>query len=210
MEFCVWGGRLSKAPLDFDARHPIILPADSWFTRLIIAHYHELVGHSGINHTFAALREKFWVLKGGAAVRSVLAGCWICRRRNSLPGVQKMADLPEARMQMHQPVFFHTGVDCFGPFIVKQGRSVVKRYGCIFTCMVSRAVHLEVLHSLTSDSFISALRRFVGRRGGVGHVYSDNGTNFVGGQRVLKETVERWNQNQISDFLLQKEIDWHF
>ena len=180
------GGRLSKAPLDFDARHPIILPADSWFTRLIIAHYHELVGHSGINHTFAALREKFWVLKGGAAVRSVLAGCWICRRRNSLPGVQKMADLPEARMQMHQPVFFHTGVDCFGPFMVKQGRSVVKRSGCIFTCMVSRAVHLEVLHSLTSDSFISALRRFVGRRGGVGHVYSDNGTNFVGGQRVLK------------------------
>ena len=79
-----------------------------------------------------------------------------------------------------------------------------------FTCMVSRAVYLKVLHFITSDSFISALRRFVGRRGGVGHIFSDNGTNFVGGQRVLKELVERWSQKPISDFLLQKEIDWYF
>ena len=125
-------GRLSKAPLGFDARHPTILPGDSWFTQLIISYYLKLAGRSGINHTFSALREKFWVLKGGAAVRSVLAGCWICRRCNSLSGVQKMADLPEVRIQMHQPIFFHTGVDCFGPFMMKEGKNVVKRYGCIY------------------------------------------------------------------------------
>ena len=95
-----------------------------------------------------------------------------------------MADLPEARLLVHQPAFFHAGVDCFGPFMVKQGRSSVKKYGCIFTCMVSRAVHLEVLHSLSSDSFISGLRRFVGRRGGVGHIYADNAANFVWADRI--------------------------
>ena len=101
---------------------------------------------------------------------------------------------------------FHTGVDYFGSFMVKQNRSSVKRYGCIFTCMVSRAVLLEVLHSLSSDFFTSGLHRFVGRRGGVGHIYSDNTTNFVGANRILRETIKCWNQHQISEFLLQKEI----
>ena len=68
-----------------------------------------------------------------------------------------MAELPQARMQVYHPPFFHTGVDYFGPLLVRQERSLVKRYGCIFTCMTSRAIHLEVAHSLTSDSFISAL-----------------------------------------------------
>ena len=99
---------------------------------------------------------------------------------------------------------------CFGVFSVKQGRSLVKRYGCIFTCMTVRAVHLEVLHTLSTDSFISALRRFVARRGNVGHIYSDNGTNFVGAEKALKESIRKWNQKQITEFLVQKEVDWYF
>ena len=106
--------------------------------------------------------------------------------------------------------FFHTGVDYFGPFTVKQGRSRVKRYGCIFTCMTTRAVHLELAHSLSTDSFISALRRFVGRRGCVSHIHSDNGTNFVGADKELRKALEDWNQHRIAACLQQKEIDWHF
>ena len=93
---------------------------------------------------------------------------------------------------------------------MKQGRSLVKRYGCIFTCMTVRAVHLEVLHTLSTDSFISALRRFVARRGNVGHIYSDNGTNFAVADKVLKESIWKWNQKQITEFLVQKEVDRHF
>ena len=121
-----------------------------------------------------------------------------------------MAELPRALMHVNHPTFFHFGVDYFGPLLVKQGRSEVKRYECMFTCMTSQTVHLEVAHSLSSDSFISALSRFISRRGSVSHIYSDNGSNFVGADRILKESIKGLNQNQISQFLLRKEIDWHF
>ena len=86
----------------------------------------------------------------------------------------------------------------------------MKRYGCIFTCMTTRAVHLKLAHSLSTDSFISALRRFVGRRGCVSRIYSDNGTNFVGADKELRKALEDWNQHRIAACLQQKEIDWHF
>ena len=111
---------------------------------------------------------------------------------------------------MQQPPFFHTDTDCFGPFLVKHGRSAVERYGCIFTCMTVQAVHLEVPHSLSTYSFILAFRRFISRRGFVGHLYSDNGTNFIGADRVLKESIRLWNKHQISRFLLQKETEWNY
>ena len=187
------GGRLRKASISSDARHPIILPSNSYFTKLVIRWYHLLAGHSGFNHTSSALSQRFWIEKGGYVIRNVLKECATCQRQNAQVSTQLMADLPECRLDMNHAPFFHTGVDCFGVFSVKQGRSLVKRYGCIFTCMTVRAVHLEVLHTLSTDSFISALRRFVARRGNVGHIYSDNGTNFVGAERVLKESIRKWN-----------------
>ena len=108
---------------------------------------------------------------------------------------------------MFQPPFSHTGMDYFGPFLVRQRRSQVQRYGCIFICLTVRAVHLEVAPDLTTASFINALRRFVARRGPVRHIYSDNGTNFVGSERVLKDSIAAWNQQQISQDLRQKEIE---
>lgn len=121
-----------------------------------------------------------------------------------------MADLPEDRVHSEKPPFSYVGVDCFGPFMVKQGRSHVKRYGCIFTCVVVRAVHIEILHSLDTDSFLNALQRFMARRGQLELIRSDNGTNFVGGNRELREGIQNWNQQKIQNHLLQKGIDWKF
>lgn len=109
-----------------------------------------------------------------------------------------------------KPPFTHVGVDCFGPFEVKRGRSVVKRYGVIFTCLNIRAVHLELATSLDTDSFIHALRRFIARRGQAVEIHSDNGTNFVGAQRELQEAMKGWNHDQINSCLLQKGIKWNF
>lgn len=99
-----------------------------------------------------------------------------------------MADLPKERLRADLPPFSNVGVDYFGPFETKRGRSQVKRYGVIFTCMTSRAVHLEMAHSLNTDSCIDALRRFIARRGQVLHIRSDNGTNLVGAKRVTEFT----------------------
>jgi len=102
------------------------------------------------------------------------------------------------------------GINYFGPFLVRQRRSLIKRYGAIFTCLAVRTVHLEVSHSLDTDSFILALRRFIAHRGQLKEIRSDNGTNFIGGERELRVMIESWNQAKIHDTLLQKGIKWVF
>lgn len=100
-----------------------------------------------------------------------------------------MADLPESRVLAEKPPFTSVGVDNFGPFQVRRGRSFVKRYGVIFTCLAIRAVHLEIAHSLSTDSFLLALRRFIARRGQVKEIYSDNGSNLTGGEKELRDAI---------------------
>nr|CAB3263159.1 uncharacterized protein LOC104265735 [Phallusia mammillata] len=204
------GGRLERACVEFDVKHPMILPYDHRFTDLVIMQQHDEVGHSGMGHTWSSLRQRYWIIKGGVAVRRVLGKCVSCRRRNGSLDKQMMADLPASRLQANKPPFSVVGVDYFGPFLVKQGRSEVKRYGCIFSCFSTRAAHIEIAHSLSTDSFIGALRRFIGRRGRPDQIYSDNGTNFVGAERILREELNRWNQRQIYKYLQQRDIAWSF
>lgn len=90
-----------------------------------------------------------------------------------------MADLPEERVMPDKAPFTDVGVDYFGPLEVKRGRSLLKRYRVLFTCLTSRAVHLEVTHTLDTDSCINAVRRFICRRGPVSSLRSDNGTNYT-------------------------------
>lgn len=121
-----------------------------------------------------------------------------------------MADLPQERLLPDKPPFTNVGVDYFGPVEIKRGRSIVKRYGVLFTCLTIRAVHIEVAHSLDTDSCINALRCFVARRGQVSIMRSDNGTNFVGAERELREAIESWNQSKIHNAMLRKGIKWIF
>ena len=121
-----------------------------------------------------------------------------------------MADLPADRITLDKPPFTSVGLDYFGPLQVRRGRSLVKRYRVIFTFMTIRAVHLEVAHSLDTDSFLMALRRFIPRRGQVKIIRSDNTTNFTSGERELRESINAWNQSKIHHTLLQKNIKWIF
>lgn len=118
-----------------------------------------------------------------------------------------MADLPEDRVQSAPP-FTYCAVDYFGPWYVKEGRRQLKRYGVLFTCMASRAVHLEVANSLTTDSFINAYRRFVGRRGPVRQIRSDQGTNFVGARNELQEALSELDHEKVRQELLKRNCDW--
>ena len=120
-----------------------------------------------------------------------------------------MASLPSDRLQV-APVFSKVGVDFFGPLRVKHLRKQEKRYGCLFTCLVTRAVHLEVAFSLSTDSFIMCLTRFIARRGKPTVIYSDNGTNFVGANRELRECINDCNQDMIGRVLSQERIQWVF
>ncbi|KAK2874939.1 hypothetical protein Q8A73_024345 [Channa argus] len=177
---------------------------------LILQDIHERIGHGGRNHVLSTLRQRYWIPNAISAIRKILSSCRTCRRLHGATGRQQMADLPLSRVLPDEPPFTRTGVDCFGPFTIKRGRTTAKRYGVIFTCMATRAVHIEVAASLDTDSFINALRRFIARRGQVLEIHSDNGTNFVGAERELKRSLEEWNMSKIENRLTQSGIKWMF
>ena len=118
-----------------------------------------------------------------------------------------MADLPEERLEPSPP-FSYCGVDLFGPWYVKEGCKELKRYGVVFTCLASRAVHLEVCQPLETDSFLNALRRFLCRRGPIRQLRADQGSNFIGARRELREALSEMDQDKIKSDLLKMNCDW--
>ena len=125
------------------------------------------------------------------------------------PEISRWQIYQKKRLKVVKP-FAHVGIDCFGPFYIKQSRSEVKRYGCIFTCMNYRAVHIEKLNSLETDSFINGFRRFMARRGTPVKVWSDNGTNFVGGCPEIVKCLQQLDEEKIRRFGLENEVEWNF
>ena len=159
------GGRLRRARLSCDVKFPAILPKESHVTNLVVKHFHEKVRHQGRGLTLNEIHSNgFWIVGGSSIVRSHLHKCVVCRKLRGTFQEQKMADLSEDRLEPAPP-FTNCGVDYIGPWLIKQGRKEVKRYGVLFTCMASRAILLEVSNTLETDSFINALRRFICRRG---------------------------------------------
>lgn len=206
---CV-GGRLTNAPITETAKHPILLPAHHHVSRLLVWHYHSITGHGGTERVLAEIRQRFWIVKGRVTVKRVLSTCVPCKRSKQPLAIQRMADLPSERVTPNEAPFAYVGVDYFGPIEVKRARSQVKRYGCLFTCLSTRAIHIEMAFSLDTDSFINCLERYMARRGQPKRIRSDNGSNFVGAKAELKGALDEWNHEQISNHLLQKEIEWVF
>ena len=117
-----------------------------------------------------------------------------------------MAHLPKNRMDLNQPPFTNTGVDFFGPLVIKQGRKRIKRWVSLFTCMTVTCVHLEVVESLETDGFINALQRFISRRQKPKQLHSDCRTNFKGAAKELKETFKGLNQTKLANFAHQRKL----
>ena len=169
----------------------VILHHKSRLTELLIQEAHKSNLHSGISHTLNELRAKYWILKGFATVKASLKACVVCKKVNSRLAEQQMADLPEWRTTPSPP-FSHTGLDYAGPlFITKKGTQ--KRYILLFTCGVTRAVHLELTQTLDQQDFLLAFDRFTARRGVPSNMYSDNGTTFVAAAKMLPNITWQFN-----------------
>lgn len=205
---CV-GGRLKHSQALGLEKHPVILPPKHVVTTLLLQQFHQR-GHTGVEWTASLVGERFWVPKLRSQLKSIRRHCLVCKRRFDFPMVQKMADLPEDRCSPPARPFQEVGVDLFGPFLVRQGRATVKRYGCIFSCPSSRAVHLEVLHSLEADSFLNSLVRFCARRGRPQVIRSDNGRNFVGATAELAREFKLLDKDSVIRGARSRGIDWRF
>ena len=142
-----------------------------------------------------------WILGIRNDLRSIKNKCITCRKGRAQTITPVMADLPEERLDA-STAFTNIGVDYFGPFIVKIGRRNEKRWCCLFTCLTMRAVHIEVVPKLDTDSCLNAIMRFIARRGKPNTIISDDGTNFVGAEREFAEYVAAWNKEGIEEHLI--------
>ena len=186
------GGRIQNASISDTEAHPIILPGKSHVALLLVRMCHEQASHQGRLITEGAIRSKgYWITGVKRLISSTLRQCVKCRRLRGKEQQQIMAVLPEDRVEI-KPPFSNIGVDLFGPWEVltrktRGGAANSKRWAALFTCLSTRAVHIEVLESMSTSSFVNAYRRFVALRGKADLIRSDRGTNFVGAEKLIQD-----------------------
>ncbi|XP_017480228.1 PREDICTED: uncharacterized protein LOC108369602 [Rhagoletis zephyria] len=207
------GGRLDNAGVEDGIRHPILLPRESTLTKLIVWQMHTDTLHGGVQLMLHTIRQKYWILYALSLVKQCIHACTTCRRHKHIMMNQRMASLPKARVTPAPP-FSVSGVDYCGPFNIRIGskaiRTVKKTYAAIFVCMATKAVHIELAEDLSAEAFINIYTRFVNRRGLCTDLYSDNGTAFVGANRMMEEDLQAWHGEYAQQNLANKGIRWHF
>ena len=176
-----------KADLPSSIKHPILLDEGHHNTSLIVQDSHKRVMHGGAKLTLTELRERFWIVQGRQFVRKLLYKCVICRKLERRPYQAPLSPpLPEFRVK-ECPPFAYTGVDFVGPLYVKNHTvPQQKEWICLYTCCVTRAIHLALAPSLTTSVFLRSLRRFSARRGTPLLMLSDNGKTFKSAAREIK------------------------
>ncbi|GFU51276.1 integrase catalytic domain-containing protein [Trichonephila clavipes] len=171
-----------------DFRLPIILPSNHPVVKALIIYKHAQLGHAGVQMLMYTLRESYWILKGRKTIKEVIKTCIICKRFNA-----KLISVSEG--------------------LLPQDRNGEKNWILILTCAVYRAIHLELLTTVSTESFLLGLRRFIARRGRPSVIYSDNGTNFKGAYRLdQKVNLEKLKNveelNPISWKFIPPQVPW--
>ena len=169
------------------------------------------LAHTSAGRTLHETWKMYWIIKGRSAAKSVVSKCFQCRRLSVKAASPQMSAIPTCRLQVGRSAFNCTGVNYFGSIIVTNFRRKLKRWGCLFTCLTTRAVHLEMAYTLDTDSFLAAILRFDQRRGTPAAYYSERGTNFVGAQKELQGCLDRLDEKKkIHERLSLRQVKWVF
>lgn len=209
------GGRLKHASCTYDTKHPLVLDAKHKLAKLILEYQHKRLLHGGIQLLLHTVRQEYWIIGGLGLAKSVVKSCLTCTKFNPKLSHAIMADLPKARINVLSP-FSNVGIDFAGPFKIKdrngRGCKITKGYICLFICFSTKAIHLEVTSDLSTENFLSCLRRFIGRRDYPSQIWSDNGKNFVGAENELKrlQSFLTNSKEMIIDYCSNNKITWHF
>ncbi|XP_065093526.1 uncharacterized protein LOC135714161 [Ochlerotatus camptorhynchus] len=210
------GGRLKYSAIPYDGKHQVLLPEKHHVTEAIIRGLHLEHFHVGQNGLLAIVRERYWPVRVRLAIKKIVSNCQVCARQRPIPGGQFMGNLSESRVNPAPP-FSKVGIDYAGPFMLKLGgrsTKLYKAYVVVFVCMAVKAIHFELVSSLSTDTFIAGLQRFSSRRGLPSDIHSDNATTFVGANHelaALKELFEeQQHQLKVKEFCSVKGIRWHF
>ena len=201
------GGRIHNAPLSELARFPYLLPPKHQFTNLVILQAHIDQHHSGVNSTLTVIRQRYWIPSGRQRVRSILRKCVTCRKTVGKPyTIPDPPPLLKCRVNKAQP-FEVTGVDFTGALYVRNCEMEQKVYICLFTCAVSRAIHLEVVMDLSMECFLYAFRRFASRRSTPRLMLSDNASTYLAAAEELQNLL---SSAALAENLSRRGIEWRF
>ncbi|XP_041675372.1 uncharacterized protein LOC121530409 [Drosophila eugracilis] len=207
-------GRVTASrALQYDERHPIILPYGCRLSRLLVQFTHQITLHGGSQLIVRLIRSKYWIPKLKNLVKAVVNPCKICTIYKKRLQTQLMGDLPKDRVSFSRP-FTYTGIDYAGPFEIKNytGRAclITKGYVCVFVCFSTKAIHLEPTSDLTAEKFLAAFARFVARRGCPRRIHSDNGKTFVGAASLLSRDFLQAVKESVTDVHSHQGLDWRF
>ena len=200
---CV-GDRVKNTDIFANSNYQVIVNKNHPIAKLIIKHYREENLHVGREQILSSLRSKYWIPACRGIIRSVITYCLYRKGERIKPAPLFMSDIPEDILCIDEKPFTNTGVDYLGPYHIKLSKRTrsnqvtAKRYVALFTCLSTRAVHLEIAGDLSTDAFILALRKFISRRGKVNIIRSDKGTNFVGASKELKQAIKNIDQNAVN------------
>lgn len=210
------GGRLLNSDLPTHTKFPLLLPKADPFVKVMVSHIHRTNYHAGPRALVSLIQEQFWIINCRSLARQIVHQCIHCTRYKPKLLTQVMGNLPKDRVSGSRP-FEVTGVDFAGPvptYLRIRGKTPYKSYIAVFVCFATKAVHLETVSDLSSDAFIAALKRFIGRRGLPSKIYCDNATNFVGADSKLKEVYQKFhteqNKSAISSYSGSNMIDFIF
>ena len=201
-------GRLAMAELPAETRFPLLMPKKHPITVILIREAHKAVAHMGMNATVAEIRRNYWIPQIRQCVRKVLNTCIICKKvQGKSFKAPVVPPLPEFRVKCREP-FSITGVDYTGAMSVRSNYNQTgKVYIILFTCPVSRAIHMELVNNLSCHAFLLAFRKFCNRRIFPSLILSDNATTFVAAAGFLKEIAE---SQMVQEHLLEIKCSWQF
>lgn len=209
------GGRLGKGDYPYFTKHPVVLPPTHLFTRTLMRHYHYRYLHCGQQALLAAIRQKYWPIGARQLANSVARSCNVCFYTRPKPTLPIMGHLPKEALSPGFRPFLNVAVDYASGLQIHQrgrGRRPIKAYVCVFVCMATHAIHLELTEELSTAAFIATIRRFIGRRGLCRRITCDNGTNFVGANNELQKLVQQLAkcEQKIAEELLEDVIEFKF
>ena len=207
------GGRLSKAPISFFQRHPIMLSSKDPLTILILTSSHITLFHCGPTLLCSNVGLQYYITGVKQLARTICKRCVVCKKISATAQQQLMGQIPEARLK-EAPAFTTCGVD-YAVLKTNNLRNspTVKGFLSVFVCFISKAVHLEVVTGKTTETFLAALKRFTSRRGLPQDIYSDNDGTFRGANADLKDLYQLLKTDEWTDalraFFLKSHITWH-
>ncbi|XP_017468804.1 PREDICTED: uncharacterized protein LOC108360867 [Rhagoletis zephyria] len=201
-------GRIDSADtIPVSTRRPVILPRAHHVTDLIVSLYHRRWKHQNEGTIIAGIRRKFWIPHMRVAERRAARECQECKIDRAQPETPLMGPLPQDMLTPFVRPFAYVGLDYMGPFFVTIGRRKEKRWIALFTCLTTRAVHMEVARDLSMDSCLLCIRNFTSRRGIPVRIRSDKATSFIGEDNELQRQLADFDSGKIADTLANKRIE---